>query len=101
MRKDENPRGAKRQIGLEQPLEFQERLVVEDHAVELRQPAACLGETIGDGAAGKARIVLLPGEALFLGGGNDAPVDHDGSGAVVIERRDAEDTHLAFRTACR
>ena len=93
--------GREREVGLEQPLEFEERLVVEHHVVELGQPAAGLGHTIGDRARGKAGVVLLAGEALLLGGRNDAPVNHDGGSAVVIERRDPEDAHRAVRTRCR
>ena len=39
---------------------------------------------------GKAVVVLLAREPLFLGGGHDPAVDHQGRGRVVIERRDAE-----------
>ena len=37
--------------------------------------------------------MLLAREALFLRGGENPPVLDQGGGAVVIERRDAEDAH--------
>src|SRR5262245_50213482 len=88
-------------IGLEQSFEFEEWLVVEHNVVELGKPAAGLCQTIGDGAGGKAGIVLLAGESLLLSGGDDAATDSDRGSAVVIERRDPEDAHGAVRTACK
>ena len=45
---------------------------------------------------GKAGVVLLAREALFLRGGDDLAVRDERGGAVVIERRDAEDAHAAL-----
>ncbi len=42
----------------------------------------------------KAGVVLLAGEALFLRGGDDLAVHDQRRGAVVIERRNAEDAHV-------
>ena len=58
MAKDRKPRGRERQIGLEQALEFQERLVVEDDVVDVVERDAGLVEAIGDRVLGKAGIAL-------------------------------------------
>ena len=50
MRNEAEAARREREIGLEQPLELEERLVVEHDVVELAQPAAGLGQTIGDRA---------------------------------------------------
>ena len=41
--------GRKREIGFEQPLEFEERLVVERDVVDLAERDAALGQAIGEG----------------------------------------------------
>ena len=83
------------EVGLEQPLELQERLVVEDDVVDVAELDAGLGQAVVDRVRGKARIVLLAGEALLLRRGDDAPVLDQRGGAVVVEGRDAEDAHAA------
>ena len=80
-----------RQIGLEQPLELDERLFVEHHVVEIGRFHAGLIEAIADRGRRKPRVVLDAGEALLLRGGDDAAVDDQRRGAVVIEGRNAED----------
>src|SRR5207247_10361462 len=44
------------------------------------------------------RVVLLPGESLLLRRGDDLAVDQNGSGAIVVIRRYAEDG--AFHDVC-
>jgi hypothetical protein len=61
--------------------------------VDLVEPDASLGETVGDGVAGKAGVVPLAAEPLLLGRGDDPPVLDEGSGTVVVEGRDAEDAY--------
>jgi hypothetical protein len=87
------------EIGLEQPLELEERLVVESHAVELPGPHAGDLQAGADGVVREGRVVLAPRKALLLRGGRDPAVDHQRGRAVVVVGRDAEDLH--FRTACR
>src|SRR5216117_2293101 len=82
--------GSECQVRLDQPVELQERLVVEGKVVELVRGETGLGQTVCDRADGKARIVLAAAESLFLSGGDDGAVDHDGRRAVVIEGRDAK-----------
>ena len=54
-----------------------------------------------DRVAGKAGVVLLAGEPLFLRGGDDAPVVDERRRAVVIEGRDSQDAHRRLRRGCR
>ena len=54
-----------------------------------------------DRMAREACVVLLAGKAFLLGRGDDAAVLDQGGCAVVIKRRDAEDTHVAPRRGCR
>ena len=77
------------EIGLQQAFEFEKRFVVEDDEIHPVEADAGLFQAIADGVNGKAGIMLLAGEALFLGGGDDAPVPDQDCGAVVIEGGDA------------
>ena len=94
-----------RDIGLQQPLEFEERLVVEHDVVERVHRGARLRKTRRDGVVREGRVVLLAGEALLLRGGDDAAVLDQRRGAVVIEGGNPEDAHRLrirlIRTACR
>ncbi len=85
------------QVGEEDPLELDERLVVEDHIVEIAHADAPLLEAIPDGALGDRRIVALSREALFVGGGHQPAVLHEGCRGVVVEAGDAQDVHGAPR----
>ena len=89
----ERPEAARRvgQVGLEQALELQERLVVEPHIVEVRRLDARLGETAGDGVGREPGIVLRAREALLLRRRDDTAIDEECRRRVVIERGDAED----------
>src|SRR3984957_20952095 len=62
----------KRYIGFQQPLEFEERLVVEHDMVEAVGVDAGFRPEIGDGVVRKIRVMLLAGKALLLRGGDDA-----------------------------
>src|SRR5262249_44769420 len=83
----------KGEIGLEQPIEFQERFVVEGDVIDLGDADAAGVKAIARGVMGKTRVVLLAGEALLLGGRHDAAVREQAGGAVVIKRRYAENAH--------
>ena len=84
------------QIGFEQALEFQERLVVERNLIDLVETDAGLFEAVVNGAMRESRVVLLAREALFLGGRNDLAIAHERRGAVVVERGDAERDHAVL-----
>jgi hypothetical protein len=75
------------QVGLEQALELEERLVVEGDVVEIGGLDACLLAAIAHGIRRKIRIVLAPREAFFLGRRDDLAVDDESSRGVVIEGR--------------
>jgi len=82
------------EIGLEQALEFEERLFVEHDVIEFGRLDVISGKTIANRGAGKIRVVLAACEALFLGGGDDLAVHQQCGGAVVVECRDAENAQL-------
>ena len=99
--------GRERQIGFHQAFELEERLVVKRHVIDLGGGHAGLLKAIAQGIERKIRIVFFARKALFLRRGDDLAVAHQRGGAVVIERRDADDDHafkpgtVAIRTACR
>src|SRR4029453_15981447 len=86
------------EIGLEQPLELEQGLVVEAHVVELFGADAGFPQTVGDGVARESMVVLLAGEALFLRRRDDLAVDEKARGGVVVEGGDSEDTCHVFRS---
>ena len=90
MRNEREAPRREREIGLEQPLELQERLVVEGDEVDVAPRDAGLRAGNSAARSRESRVVLLAGEALFLRGGDDLAVAHERGGAVVIERRDPE-----------
>ena len=72
------------QVGFQQPLEFEQWLVVENDMVDVIQLESCFVKAIFDGAAREAGIVLFAGKTFLLGGGNDAAVDQQYGSTVVI-----------------
>src|SRR5262249_34184454 len=78
------------EIGLEQPLEFDERLFKEAHVVDAVEVATARLEAIADGIRREGGVVFLAREALLLGCSEDAPVLDQRRGAVVIEGRYAK-----------
>ncbi len=91
-------------VGLEDAVELEERLVVEGDQVELAGGDPAFLQAVVDGVLREVEVVLLAREALFLGGRDDAPVLDEAGGAVVVESGDSENVHL-FRalpcSACR
>ena len=92
--------GREREVGLEQPLELQERLVVEGDDVDVLRPRAGGREARLDRVVREAVVVLLAREALLLRGGEHLPVAQERRGAVVVVGGNAEDAHR-LRTGCR
>ena len=72
-------------VGLQQALELEIRLVVEGHGAQVAELEPRLRHDVGQGVSRKVGVVLLAGEALFLGRGDDLAVHQDGRGAVVIK----------------
>ena len=89
----ERPEAARRvrQVGLQQALELQERLVVEADVVELLGRDAGLVEAVADGVDRERVVVLAAGEPLLLRRRDDVAVDDERRRRVVVEGRDAED----------
>ena len=90
-----------RQVGLEQPLELQERLVVEDDVVELgrasRRPRPGSSRSH---CAGKPASCFLRVKRSSCAAATMLAVDDQRGGAVVIEGRDAEDAHELPLVGC-
>src|SRR5215510_15939306 len=80
------PAGGEREIGLQEPLELEKRLVVERDIVDLLECDASLAQTVRGGAPGKAGVVPFPAEALLLRRGDDATIRDQRGGGVVVER---------------
>ncbi len=91
------PLGGECKVGFEKALELEERLVVESDEIDTVQIGVSLVQAIGDRLVGKARIMLLAREPLFLRRGKDGAVLDQGDRAVVIEGRDSEDPHAGGR----
>jgi hypothetical protein len=68
------------EIGLEQALELQERLVIERNGVQLVRPDPSNREARFHRILREFGVVLDAGEALFLGGGDDFPVPNQAGG---------------------
>jgi hypothetical protein len=86
--------GDHRQVGLQDAVELEQRLVVEDHPVQrLAGRDAALREAVAHRVEREARVVLLAGEPLLLSGGDDAAVHHQAGGRVVVVTTDPEELH--------
>src|SRR5581483_7547048 len=54
------------EVTLDEPLELQQRLVVEADVVDVRDIDAAFAKAVRDGVRRKARVVLFPREPLLL-----------------------------------
>src|SRR3989449_1263257 len=82
--------GSDPEIGLEDPLELEERLVVKADVRELGRCDSGRLKAVPHRVPWKRRVALLAREALFLRRGDDLAVSEQTGGAVVIERREAK-----------
>src|SRR5688500_1992706 len=89
------------EMGLQDPLELQERLVVEDDLVEVLEIASARVKAVSNRAGWEARIMLQAGESFLLHCGNQGPIMHKCRSAVMIEGRDAENLHPLRRGCTR
>jgi hypothetical protein len=71
---------------LEQAIELKHWFIVEDNEINVFKSGTRLCQAVSHGVPGKARIVLLPGKALFLRRGDNIAVPNQGCGTVVVER---------------
>jgi hypothetical protein len=81
------------EVGLEQPFELEERLVVEGDIVDVRHLDAGGVEAVLHRLLGEGRVVLLAREALFLRRAHQLAVLDQRRGTVMIESRDPEHAH--------
>src|SRR5947207_12408540 len=79
------PGGSVIKISFQQAIEFQQRLVIETHIVQLVGANAGLFEAVASGVNGKVVIVLDARETLFLGGSNNLAIDDKTCRRIVIE----------------
>ena len=84
------PPGGKPVVGLQQALELEVGLVIEGHGAQVGEPQARLRHDIGQGIGREGGVVLLAGEPLLLGRGDDLAVHQEGGGAVVIKGGETE-----------
>src|SRR5262249_19328487 len=75
-----------REISVQNPVEFQERLFVERHIVELIDVDAAFAEAISHGLLRKTRVVLFSCESFLLGCRDDFSFAHQACRTVVIKR---------------
>ena len=79
------------EVRLEDPLELEQRLVVEADVREIADRNGARREAVADCMDRKRRIPLFPRKPLLLGRRHDLAVAQQAGGAVVIERGDAKD----------
>ena len=72
-------------IGLDDALEFDERLIVERDAIKLRGFHAALFQAEIDGVLRKREIMFLARKALFLRRRDDLPVTDKTRRAIVVK----------------
>jgi hypothetical protein len=82
-------------IGFEEPLEFDKRLVIEHNVFEILDSDTSFVQTILNGMTWKTWIMLLSRKALFLRRSDDLAILNKTGGAVMVVRRDTENMHAA------
>ena len=73
-----------REVGLEQALELEERLVVEHDRIEAGEVGGAGREAVADRRRREARVVAPAREALLLRRRDQPPVDDQGRRGIVI-----------------
>ena len=82
-----------REITMQNPVEFQERLFVERHILELLHVDAAFAEAIHHCVLRKTRIMLFARESFLLRRCYDFSVAHQACRAVMIKSGETEDIH--------
>src|SRR5918993_5045301 len=85
----ETARG-KTDVGFEEPLEFDKRLVIEHNVCEILDSDPSFVQTILNGMTWKTWVMLLSRKALFLRRRNDLAILHKTGGAVMVVRGNTE-----------
>src|SRR5437870_362197 len=78
------------EISLQQPIKFQQWLIVKADIVQLIRGNAGFFKTITSRMQREIMIVFDAREAFFLGGRDNLSVDDKAGGRVMIKRRNAE-----------
>jgi len=73
-------------IGFQQTFEFQQRLFIKDHVIDIANRNTAPFQTGCDGAGRKPLVVFFAGKPFFLRGGNNFTVADQRSRTVVIIR---------------
>jgi hypothetical protein len=81
------------QRGLQDPLELQQRFLIEDQVIQILTAESGKVQTEIDGVLRKAVVMLLAGEAFFFGGRHQLAIYQQGRGCVVVIAGDAQDVH--------
>ena len=89
------------QVGFEQALELEERLVVEHHVINVANAAGCFIQTIVHRASRKISVEFFSGKSFLLSSRNYAAVRNERSGAVVIKCGKAKDVYGRLTTTYR
>jgi len=74
-------------------------VLIKRDMIHIGQTNARLAQTIGDSLGRKARPMLDPTEALFLGRRNQFAVEQKRRRGIGVKSVEAEDHHCCFRTA--
>lgn len=90
-----NSNGGVGEIGFQNPLKLDKRLVIEDDIVEVFDLNLPDLKTGADCIDRKIEVVFPSGKALLLSGCDDLSIPYKGSSTVVIECRDAQDIHIS------
>ena len=83
----------KGQVGLNQPIKFQERLLVKHHKIELGRRKLGLFQAVFDGFGRKVIVVLFSRESLLLGCRKDLSIPDESGRRIMIEGRDPKYVH--------
>jgi hypothetical protein len=81
------------EVGFEEPLEFDKRLVIEHNVFEILDSDPSFVQTILNGMTRETWIMLLSRKALFLRRRNNLAILHNTGSAVMVVRRDTENMH--------
>src|SRR5262249_29987750 len=84
----------KRRVCLKQPLELQQRFIIEDDVVQVRELRASFTQAISYGVHWKTWIVLFPRETFLLRCSHNFSITNKTGGAVVIERGNTQNIHF-------
>ena len=86
------------QIGLEQPIELEQGLVVETDIVQIFRRQSGLLQAVLNRILREGMVMLLTRETLFLRRRHDPPIDHQSRCGVVVEGRYPENGGAHFVT---